>query len=882
MTAPDNEDESGFMTPEMLLADLQQPDQEEDADQIEVQTDDTHSNGSPAPQPLQDFSHIQNERTSFTADSPYFSSFCEKEIQSLTVLSDALKEISTRTKTYVQNGVNMVEATRRLAASCRLKRELSSEADMEDRENEETAFQLRKQAVGEEMVTLLAMLGSVLEETAFAQENMCRSLELTLSETLDAFIESETKMTSILKHQADETTEAAEQVYLKYLTGKAVTKPYSSANNSGNDLDHGASSSNGTAKTRVGNSLRNWSKKAGLSTEITGPRRTASNGSRNNVEGADAELSSELQAAIAKAAYAANLRSTLEQIRLANATAELKRFQLMKQLLSVKHRKRFELGESIVACFHGMNAYYHQCDDLVSGVIPRLNRLQVAQNQLRESFHKVTSPSWRERELTLIDTTNRIKDDYITSVRVMDRVSDGDIVAVKENQDLDAKTVEEEVDFWNLFKMLSSNSRFQRECMPGIIIEGWLYKKSSAMISLNPWSRRWFGMDKDSIFYYRHDSEIRKGSSDVAKYYERVKMCDVVLCTIRELPSDRNGSRYCFQLVSPSEKPLTLQAKSETDYRMWVDGIRSNIEKQLVSGDPLKADLNKNIGLKAKRPSDSNLDAAAYAESFSELPLDVNDDADNVVSTPVGNKRSSLTSFVCKANPVVREIMEMNPICADCGMADPDWASLNLGVLVCIECSAVHRSLGVHVSKIRSLMLDSLNEGEERLVLSLGNDKVNPIWEEGMKQQEGWKKPTELVDRKTREDWIKSKYMWKGFLDFTGTEELSEDERIEKYSRDLFEAARNGDVCGAVYALSHGGSVDWINKNDGGKTPLHASVLVRKVEGQPWLAIETTELLLQNGARMDVLDASSHGLLDCALLGNAELAMVEFLTTKLA
>lgn len=40
-----------------------------------------------------------------------------------------------------------------------------------------------------------------------------------------------------------------------------------------------------------------------------------------------------------------------------------------------------------------------------------------------------------------------------------------------------------------------------------------------------------------------------------------------------------------------------------------------------------------------------------------------------------------------------------NGACADCGRADPEWASLNLGVLLCIECSGVHRRLGVHVSK---------------------------------------------------------------------------------------------------------------------------------------------------------------------------------------
>lgn len=42
-----------------------------------------------------------------------------------------------------------------------------------------------------------------------------------------------------------------------------------------------------------------------------------------------------------------------------------------------------------------------------------------------------------------------------------------------------------------------------------------------------------------------------------------------------------------------------------------------------------------------------------------------------------------------------------NDVCADCGSSEPDWASLNLGILLCIECSGVHRNLGVHISKVK-------------------------------------------------------------------------------------------------------------------------------------------------------------------------------------
>lgn len=57
-----------------------------------------------------------------------------------------------------------------------------------------------------------------------------------------------------------------------------------------------------------------------------------------------------------------------------------------------------------------------------------------------------------------------------------------------------------------------------------------------------------------------------------------------------------------------------------------------------------------------------------------------------------------------------------NSVCCDCGSPEPDWASLNLGVLLCIECSGIHRKKGVHVSKVG---LQAVPEGS-RCSLSYG------------------------------------------------------------------------------------------------------------------------------------------------------------------
>jgi hypothetical protein len=141
-----------------------------------------------------------------------------------------------------------------------------------------------------------------------------------------------------------------------------------------------------------------------------------------------------------------------------------------------------------------------------------------------------------------------------------------------------------------------------------------------------------------------------------------------VLCNVKPI---RKGTGFHLEVRSPNEL-IQLQALSQRTMTDWADAIN-----------------------------------AAVAAAFGAAP-----------SAP-GRKTTNRSA-------ALEEFLSSGLKCADCGAAAPEWVSINLGVVICLECAGCHRSLGVHVSKVRSLVLDSMDEPLVNLISHLHTATLPP------------------------------------------------------------------------------------------------------------------------------------------------------------
>ncbi|KAG9291726.1 hypothetical protein G9A89_012011 [Geosiphon pyriformis] len=301
---------------------------------------------------------------------------------------------------------------------------------------------------------------------------------------------------------------------------------------------------------------------------------------------------------------------------------------------------------------------------------------------------------------------------------------------------------------------------------------GYLFKKGNQRV-LQSWTRRYFMIDGEYL-----TSCARNGKKGITGLMVSKDDEDTVLINLR----------VCH--IKPAE--------NQEEMDDWVQCLQTAAKDALYAG---------------QSPTNSDRDDGEVNELSQYEVVNGND---------LPEENGAINGTPKNLRPSIQQIIDLpgNQICVDCKSPDPQWASTNFGTLLCIECSGIHRSLGVHVSKVRSLALDKWEPHAIEVMLRLGNEKANQIYEgQIMDNQklcaENWLE----LDRSEREKFILAKYVKKEYI--ANKEEVNS----PHIHLAFWEAMQKTDLGEALKYLPLGANVDYKNEAQNSTTALHQAIL---------------------------------------------------------
>ncbi|KAH6898298.1 hypothetical protein B0T10DRAFT_453641 [Thelonectria olida] len=364
------------------------------------------------------------------------------------------------------------------------------------------------------------------------------------------------------------------------------------------------------------------------------------------------------------------------------------------------------------------------------------------------------------------------------------------------------------------------------------------------------WHKFWIVLDQGKLSEYSNWKQ---------KLDLHIEPIDLRMASVREA---RNAERrFCFEVITPNFKRV-YQATSEEDMNSWIlsinNALQGAMEGRQYQGAPrssngdssLKRDIGSVLTGKSQSLSQGHGNTANSGMPSRRITVGAR-------PTAVRTSSSGYDEHPDRLLQMVRDNDQGNLWCADCGSGSKvEWVSINLGIIVCIECSGIHRSLGTHISKVRSLTLDikSFTVDIVEILLLIGNRVSNMVWESKLDQS---LKPTAQATREQRLRFITAKYVDRAFVEPISPT-LS---RYGTADETLLAAIKKNEIQQVLYALSLRANPNTVDKMRGTHCVWLALAAADPATPSPTpgpgsdsdgkaIPFPIAELLVQNGAEI--------------------------------
>ncbi|XP_015791420.1 arfGAP with SH3 domain, ANK repeat and PH domain-containing protein isoform X4 [Tetranychus urticae] len=343
----------------------------------------------------------------------------------------------------------------------------------------------------------------------------------------------------------------------------------------------------------------------------------------------------------------------------------------------------------------------------------------------------------------------------------------------------------------------------------GVYKLGYLLKKSEGKMKVKVWCKRRCEV-KDGFLYVHH--------SDESKLPTKVNL---LTCQVKPVPDEKKF----FDLVA-FDRTYRFQAEDENECEAWVSVLLNSKENALKKEfDSAPVSLDSSSGISGSYRSGSHA-----SQSLIEL-------------------RQSVINQVLK--------LPGNDKCVDCGSTkDATWLSTNFGVVLCIECSGIHRDLGVHISRVQSLTLDNIGTSQLLLARVMSNAGFNDIMEATLDPTRKLQ-PTSSMEE--RFEFIRTKYMDKKFA----LRSCSGD--VNDLKNDLEQAILSRNIYQVLQVFVEGGNLNWILPSFTANSEASLHIIIAKEDGS---SLHITDFLAQNNADLNMKNRQGNTPLHYCVLHN--------------